>query len=168
MGIKNYIFHSGNISNQKFVEKTFSQYKIEKVFHLAAQAGVRYSLEKPRVYVEANISGFLNILEAIRNSDHKIKLITASSSSVYGNSKMPANGFSEEQKLNKPISMYAATKLSNELMSYTYHKLFKINVISLRFFYSIWTLGKTRIWLTIYFLIKLLITNQLTFITMEK
>lgn len=107
------------------------QQAFDSVCNLAAQAGVRYSIENPEVYVDSNVVGFLNVLECCR--DFKIKkLVYASSSSVYGNSvDVP---FSEKQSVDKPISMYAATKKSNELMAHTYSHLFNIETVGLRFF----------------------------------
>lgn len=101
------------------------------VIHLAAQAGVRHSIDNPNAYVQSNLVGFLNILEACRNSDCK-KLIYASSSSVYGmNAKIP---FSVEDKTDEPVSLYAATKKSNELMAHAYSNLYNLNTTGLRFF----------------------------------
>ena len=116
---KNYTFIEGDISDKQFV------------VNLAAQAGVRYSLENPEAYIKANMIGFFNILEAVRN--HPVEhLIYASSSSVYGgNEKVP---FSTEDKVDHPVSLYAATKKSNELMAYTYTHLFGMKTTGLRFF----------------------------------
>ena len=109
----------------------FENEKFDAVCNLAAQAGVRYSIQKPFVYVESNVVGFVNILEACRNFDVKT-LVYASSSSVYGlNDKIP---FSVEDNVDQPISLYAATKKSNELMAHTYSNLFNIKTIGLRFF----------------------------------
>lgn len=109
----------------------FEESSFDVVCNLAAQAGVRYSIEKPFVYAESNIIGFLNLLEACRNYNVK-KLVYASSSSVYGlNDEIP---FSIDDNVDKPISLYAATKKSNELMAHTYSHLFGINTIGLRFF----------------------------------
>ena len=130
-----------NNSNLKFVkadllEKStlldlFEVEKFDYVVHLAAQAGVRYSLEAPQKYIDSNITGFLNILECCRNYPVR-HLVFASSSSVYGlNSKIP---FSTEDRTDSPISLYAASKKSNELMAYTYSHLFKIPTTGLRFF----------------------------------
>ena len=128
---QNFIFENVNISNFKKTEKLFKKYKPEKVVNLAAQAGVRYSLENPHVYIESNVVGFMNILECCRN--HNVKgLIYASSSSVYGkNNQYP---FSTNDKTESPISIYAATKKSNELMAHSYSHLYKINTTGLRFF----------------------------------
>ncbi len=126
-----FIFTRADISDYKAVKSVFDQHKFNKVCHLAAQAGVRYSLEKPLVYGYSNIIGTLNLLELCRR--HNVKdFIFASSSSVYGdNKKIP---FSEEDRVDKPISLYAATKKSNEEMAYAYHHLFRINCTGLRFF----------------------------------
>lgn len=113
------------------IEKIFDKYKPERVIHLAAQAGVRYSLENPLAYISANIEGFVNILEGCRHNDVK-HLTYASSSSVYGgNKKLP---FSEHDNIDHPVSLYAATKKSNELMAHTYSHLFNLPTTGLRFF----------------------------------
>lgn len=120
-----------NIEDRDNVPELFRSYSIDVVCNLAAQAGVRYSLENPFVYLESNILGFLNILEACRNFNVK-KLVYASSSSVYGlNDHIP---FSTGDRVDNPISIYAATKKSNELMAYTYSHLYKMETIGLRFF----------------------------------
>lgn len=109
----------------------FKREKFTTVVNLAAQAGVRYSLKNPEVYVDTNVSGFLNILECCRNNKPE-KLVYASSSSVYGeNKKIP---FSTNDRVDQPVSLYAATKKSNELMAFTYSHLYGINTIGLRFF----------------------------------
>jgi UDP-glucuronate 4-epimerase len=120
-----------NLEDQVHLPQLFNKYKFDAVCNLAAQAGVRYSLEDPMVYVESNIVGFMNLLECIRHNNVK-KLVYASSSSVYGNSvQVP---FSVKQKVDEPISLYAATKKANELMAYTYSHLFSIQTVGLRFF----------------------------------
>jgi UDP-glucuronate 4-epimerase len=126
-----YKFLKLDITNLKALESLFEQEKFTHVVNLAAQAGVRYSLENPHAYVQSNLVGFVNILECCRH--HKIEhLVYASSSSVYGaNSKIP---FSEEDKVNHPVSLYAATKKSNELMAYTYSHLYNLPTTGLRFF----------------------------------
>ena len=112
------------------------------VIHLAAQAGVRYSIENPDKYIYENVSGFLNILECCK--DYSIKnLIYASSSSVYGNNNNNKLSFKETDDTSHPISIYGATKKANELMGFTYANLYKIKIIGLRFFYSLWSVGKT-------------------------
>ena len=126
---KKFIFFKGNIENKNFLKRIFKK-KFDFVIHLAAQAGVRYSLEKPNVYVKSNIEGFFNLLENIRY--HKNNLIFASSSSVYG--KTNKKIFVESDNCNTPKQLYAATKLSNESMAFAYHDLFNINMICLRFF----------------------------------
>lgn len=128
---ENFTFYHIDISNVSTLEKLFIDYNFDVVCHLAAQAGVRYSLENPSTYIQSNIVGFANILELAKKS--KIKhLVYASSSSVYGlNKKVP---FSEEDNVDFPISLYAATKKSNELMAYTYSHLYNMPVTGLRFF----------------------------------
>lgn len=128
---KNYTFIEGDISDKQFIDELFEKNHFDIVVNLAAQAGVRYSLENPEAYIRANMIGFFNILEAVRN--HPVEhLIYASSSSVYGgNEKVP---FSTEDKVDHPVSLYAATKKSNELMAYTYTHLFGMKTTGLRFF----------------------------------
>ena len=117
--------------DETFINKVFKENKIDKVCHLAAQAGVRYSLVNPNAYVKSNLVGFVNILEAVRHNNIK-DFVYASSSSVYGNNKKIP--FSVDDQVNEPISLYAATKKSNELLAYSYHHLFGINATGLRFF----------------------------------
>ncbi len=128
---RNFTFVKGDLQNRQLLEETFSNYKFDYVVNLAAQAGVRYSIENPYAYLESNIHGFLNILEACRN--HKpAHLVYASSSSVYGaNKQMP---FSVHHNVDHPISLYAASKKSNELMAHTYAALYKLPTTGLRFF----------------------------------
>ncbi len=128
---KDFIFIKGDISNKSFIDKVFDDYKIDVVINLAAQAGVRYSIDHPDVYIESNVIGFYNILEVLRS--HPVEhLIYASSSSVYGgNTKIP---FSEDDKVDNPVSLYAATKKTNELLAYTYSHLYGIKATGLRFF----------------------------------
>ena len=127
----NYEFIKGNIADKELINNIFKEYKPDIVVNLAAQAGVRYSIENPDVYIESNIIGFYNILEACRNNPVE-HLVYASSSSVYGgNKKVP---FSTDDKVDNPVSLYAATKKSNELMAYTYSKLYNIPSTGLRFF----------------------------------
>jgi len=124
-------FYRIEIQDRERLPLLFKEEQFEIVCNLAAQAGVRYSIENPEVYVDSNIVGFLNILECCRNYN-VTKLLYASSSSVYGNSKdVP---FKESQSVDKPISVYAATKKSNELLAHTYSHLFNIKCIGLRFF----------------------------------
>ncbi|TVZ51333.1 NAD-dependent epimerase/dehydratase family protein [Dokdonia sp. Hel_I_53] len=119
------------IQDRNEVPKLFKLHGFDLVCNLAAQAGVRYSIENPETYVDTNITGFLNILEACRHYGVR-RLVYASSSSVYGNSEEVP--FKESQSVDKPISIYAATKKSNELMAHTYTHLFGIETIGLRFF----------------------------------
>lgn len=127
----NFEFILCDISDKEAVNKIFAEYKADYVINLAAQAGVRYSIENPQVYIDSNVIGFFNILEACRNNPVK-HLVYASSSSVYGNSdKIP---FSVEDRVDNPISLYAATKKTNELMAYAYSHLFGIPATGLRFF----------------------------------
>ena len=128
---KNFTFIKGNIADKTLVEKVFEEYKPEIVVNLAAQAGVRYSITNPDAYLESNLIGFFNILEACRHN--KVEhLVYASSSSVYGmNKKIP---YSTEDKVDNPVSLYAATKKSNELMAHAYSKLYDIPSTGLRFF----------------------------------
>lgn len=132
-----HIFIHGNLADKETVGRVFRDYKPAVVVNLAAQAGVRYSIDHPDVYIESNIIGFFNILEACRHSydgcaqgvEH---LVYASSSSVYGgNRKVP---FSTEDKVDNPVSLYAATKKSNELLAHSYAKLYNIPSTGLRFF----------------------------------
>ncbi len=128
---ENYINAPIDINDQDKLNKVFKDYKIDQIIHLAAQAGVRHSLTAPRDYIDANISGFMNILEACRNFGTK-HLVYASTSSVYGgNTKIP---FSEHDGTNHPKSIYAATKKANELMAHSYSHLFNFPVTGLRFF----------------------------------
>lgn len=127
----NFIFHKLDISNRVDLEKIFKDNKIDYVVNLAAQAGVRYSIENPDVYIQSNIVGFYNILELCRHYPVK-HLVYASSSSVYGsNQKVP---FEEIDFVDHPVSLYAATKKSNELMAHTYAHLYNIPATGLRFF----------------------------------
>ncbi len=127
----NFTFIRGNLADKKLVDETFEKYKPSVVVNLAAQAGVRYSIDHPDVYIESNIIGFYNILEACRYNPVE-HLVYASSSSVYGgNTKVP---FSVDDKVDNPISLYAATKKSNELLAHCYSKLYNIPSTGLRFF----------------------------------
>ena len=130
---KNFIFIKGNISDKLLINKIFTEYKPNIVVNLAAQAGVRYSITNPDSYIESNLIGFYNILEACRHANPEIEhLIYASSSSVYGsNKKVP---YSTDDKVDNPVSLYAATKKSNELMAHAYSKLYNIPSTGLRFF----------------------------------
>lgn len=130
-------FIKGNLADKALIDKIFADYKPEIVVNLAAQAGVRYSITNPDAYIESNLIGFYNILEACRHSyDNGAKgvehLVYASSSSVYGsNKKVP---YSTEDKVDNPVSLYAATKKSNELLAHAYSKLYNIPSTGLRFF----------------------------------
>ena len=129
--LSTFIFAKGNIADKKLIEELFTEYRFDVVVNLAAQAGVRYSIDNPDVYIKSNIIGFYNILEACRHwpVEH---LVYASSSSVYGgNKKVP---FSTKDMVDSPVSLYAATKKSNELMAHCYSKLYKIPSTGLRFF----------------------------------
>ena len=126
-----FTFVKGNIADRELVEALFEKYRPEIVVNLAAQAGVRYSITNPDAYIESNIIGFYNILEACRKFPVR-HLVYASSSSVYGsNSKIP---YSVDDKVDNPVSLYAATKKSNELMAHSYSKLYDIPTTGLRFF----------------------------------
>lgn len=126
-----FVFVRGDLADQAAVNSLFEEYNFDVVVNLAAQAGVRYSIENPRAYIDSNIIGFFNVLEACRN--HPVRhLVYASSSSVYGgNEKVP---FSEDDRVDSPVSLYAATKKSNELMAAAYSKLYSIPATGLRFF----------------------------------
>jgi UDP-glucuronate 4-epimerase len=120
-----------DVADRPGMEKLFAEEKFDKVIHLAAQAGVRYSLQNPHAYVDSNIVGFVNILEGCRHNGVK-HLVYASSSSVYGgNTRMP---FSEHDSVDHPVSLYAATKKANELMAHTYSHLYGLPTTGLRFF----------------------------------
>ncbi|MCQ2073402.1 MAG: GDP-mannose 4,6-dehydratase [Bacteroidaceae bacterium] len=126
-----YTFVRGNLADKALIDSLFEQHGFDIVVNLAAQAGVRYSITNPGAYIESNLIGFYNILEACRNwpVEH---LVYASSSSVYGgNTKVP---FSEDDKVDNPVSLYAATKKSNELLAHSYSKLYNIPSTGLRFF----------------------------------
>ena len=128
---ENFSFEELDISNQSKISSIFSKFKPNKVVNLAAQAGVRYSLENPNAYIRSNITGFMNILESCRHNNVE-GLVYASSSSVYGgNKKVP---FSVNDNVDNPISIYAATKKANELMAHTYSHLYNLNTTGLRFF----------------------------------
>ena len=126
-----HVFVKGSIGDKELVNSLFRQYRFDVVVNLAAQAGVRYSIDHPDVYIESNIVGFYNLLEACRH--HPVEhLVYASSSSVYGgNRKVP---FSTDDKVDHPVSLYAATKKSNELLAHAYSKLYNIPSTGLRFF----------------------------------
>lgn len=121
----------GDITNKEYLQKRVKDYQPTHILNMAAQAGVRYSLQNPHAYIKSNVDGFLNILEICRENP-SCKLVYASSSSVYGlNQKIP---FSEEDRTDHQASLYGVTKKTNELMAYTYHHLFGISAVGLRFF----------------------------------
>ncbi|MGQ0451882.1 NAD-dependent epimerase/dehydratase family protein, partial [Bacillus sp. SS-TM] len=126
-----FTFHKADLTDKEYLEQLFAENEINIVINLAAQAGVRYSIENPDAYIQSNVVGFLNILEMCRH--HKVEhLLYASSSSVYGaNKKIP---FSTEDQVDNPVSLYAATKKSNELMAHTYSHLYNVPTTGLRFF----------------------------------
>ncbi|MCQ2193579.1 MAG: NAD-dependent epimerase/dehydratase family protein [Paludibacteraceae bacterium] len=128
---RDWTFVKGSIADKSLIDQLFSDYKFSVVVNLAAQAGVRYSITNPDAYIESNLIGFYNILEACRH--HEVEhLVYASSSSVYGsNKKVP---YSTDDKVDNPVSLYAATKKSNELMAHAYSKLYNIPSTGLRFF----------------------------------
>ncbi|MEM5568753.1 GDP-mannose 4,6-dehydratase [Aerococcus viridans] len=131
LAYENFSFIKGDLVDEKFIDDLFKNNKFEIVVNLAAQAGVRYSIENPEVYIQSNLVGFFNILEACRNYPIE-HLLYASSSSVYGsNKKVP---FEETDNVDNPVSLYAATKKSNELMANTYSHLYNIPSSGLRFF----------------------------------
>lgn len=128
---ENYTFLKGNLADKELINRIFEQYHPEIVVNLGAQAGVRYSITNPDAYIESNMIGFYNILEACRHYPVE-HLVYASSSSVYGsNKKVP---YSTDDKVDNPVSLYAATKKSNELMAHAYSKLYNIPSTGLRFF----------------------------------
>src|SRR5580704_8328592 len=127
----NFSFVKLDLANRASTKKLFEQYRFPVVIHLAAQAGVRYSLENPHAYVDANLEGFINVLEGCRHNGCK-HLLFASSSSVYGaNTKLP---FSVQDNVDHPVSLYAASKKANELMAHAYSHLYGIPCTGLRFF----------------------------------
>lgn len=127
----NFTFIRGDLAYKQDVDSIFKEYKPDIVVNLAAQAGVRYSIDNPQAYIDSNLIGFFNILEACRNSPIE-HLVYSSSSSVYGsNKKVP---YSTDDKVDNPVSLYAATKKSNELMAHVYSKLYDIPATGLRFF----------------------------------
>ncbi len=133
----NWTFVRGDIADKALIDKLFAQYNFDVVVNLAAQAGVRYSITNPDAYIQSNLIGFYNILEACRHSYDGGKkgvehLVYASSSSVYGNNKKVP--YSTDDKVDNPISLYAATKKSNELLAHAYSKLYNIPSTGLRFF----------------------------------
>ena len=135
---ENYRMYRADIADKAALVNVFDVFSPEIVVNLAAQAGVRYSIDNPDVYIESNVVGFLNVLECCRHANPQPSLLFASSSSVYGgNKEMP---FSEEQKVDSPVSLYAATKKSNELMAHCYSHLYRLQTLGFRFFtvYGSW------------------------------
>ena len=127
----NFSFHKLDVENREGVATLFAKERPQRVIHLAAQAGVRYSITNPHAYIDSNIQGFVNVLEGCRHNNIE-HLVYASSSSVYGgNTAMP---FSEHHNVDHPVSLYAATKKANELMAHTYSHLFNLPTTGLRFF----------------------------------
>lgn len=130
---KNYTFYKSDICNYPTLTKIFQKHAINKICHLAAQAGVRYSISHPFAYERSNVAGFLNILEAART--FRIKTVVyASSSSVYGKATLPKTGFREEMPVQQPVSLYGATKIADEVMAYSYHHLYGLRCTGLRLF----------------------------------
>jgi len=129
--VSNFKFHELDLQNYDGLTKVFSEFNPSIVINLAAQAGVRYSLENPRAYIQSNLDGFFNILEA--SKQHSVQhFIYASSSSVYGNNEK--SPFAESDSVDYPVSLYAATKKSNELIAHTYSHLYQMTTVGLRFF----------------------------------
>lgn len=138
----NFIFIKGNLTDKALIDQIFADYQPTIVVNLAAQAGVRYSITNPSTYIESNLVGFFNILEACRNYKCVEYIVYASSSSVYGsNKKIP---YSTDDIVDNPVSLYAATKKSNELMAYSYSKLYNIPSTGLRFFTVYGPAGRTH------------------------
>jgi UDP-glucuronate 4-epimerase len=145
-GLPGFTSVRGDLADLQLVRRLFGEHRFADVVHLAAQAGVRYSLTNPFAYVQANLVAFLNILEAVRHSDCA-RLVYASSSSVYGgNKKLP---FSENDRVDNPVSLYAATKKSNELIAHSYSHLYGIQTVGLRFFtvYGPWGRPDMAMWI---------------------
>ena len=136
---KNFIFYKIDIQDYSSLESLFKKHKFDYVLHLAAQAGVRYSIENPSIYIQSNISGFLNILESCRHNNIK-HLVYASSSSVYGLNELQP--YSENHGVNHPVSLYGATKKSNELMAHSYSELYSLPTTGLRYFTVYGPLGR--------------------------
>ncbi len=142
-----FTFTTGDIADHETVKALFASAQPRRVIHLAAQPGVRYSLENPHAYIQSNVVGHLNIIEGVRHSDSVEHLAYASSSSVYGANE--AQPFSEDDRVDSPVSLYAATKRSDELMSRTYSHLYGISQVGLRFFtvYGPWGRPDMAPWL---------------------
>ncbi|MFT6556521.1 NAD-dependent epimerase/dehydratase family protein [Sneathiella sp.] len=146
-GFEKFIFHKQDIAKADELKQCLSNYPVRSVVHLAAQAGVRYSLSHPFEYAESNLVGFLSILEYCRSLETLDHLVYASSSSVYGgNKELP---YSVDQSVDKPVSLYAATKKSNELMAHCYSHLYRLPTTGLRFFtvYGPWGRPDMAYWL---------------------
>src|SRR5262249_10194067 len=146
LGQPNFHFEKTDLADRKSIQTLFAQHGFATVVHLAAQAGVRYSIDNPDAYIEANLEGFKNVLEGCRHTACR-HLIYASSSSVYGaNTKMP---FSVADNTDRPVSLYAATKKANELMAYCYSHLYRLPVTGLRFFtvYGPWMRPDMAAWI---------------------
>ena len=142
----NYKLYRGDLADLGFIQKIFKENQIDKICHLAAQAGVRYSLTHPHAYIQSNLVGFTNLIDEAKNNGVK-DFVYASSSSVYGgNTKIP---FAVTDPVDTPLSLYAATKKSDELIAHTYHSLYKINCTGLRFFtvYGPWGRPDMAAWL---------------------
>lgn len=151
----NYKFYKGNLEDLDFIKKIFKENKIDKVCNLAAQAGVRYSLENPHAYVNSNLVGFVNVLETAYRNNVK-DFIYASSSSVYGkNKKMP---LSIHDNVDHPISIYAASKKANELLAHAYHHLYGMNCTGLRFFTVYGPYGRPD--MALFLFIKAILQNE--------
>jgi UDP-glucuronate 4-epimerase len=133
-GRKEFSFHKMDVSDAAAVAELIAKHRITRVIHLAAQAGVRYSIENPFAYEKSNLAGHLAIMEACRHVEGFEHLVYASSSSVYGDKPMGGEGFSEDEPVNKPVSLYAATKAACELMSQSYANLYGFPQTGLRFF----------------------------------
>ncbi len=131
LGLSTFDFRLLDLQDDNGLNQVFNEFQPDMVIHLAAQAGVRYSLQNPRAYIESNLDGFFNILEASRQHGVQ-RFIYASSSSVYGNNEK--SPFSESDNVDHPVSLYAATKKSNELIAHTYSHLYKMTTVGLRFF----------------------------------
>jgi UDP-glucuronate 4-epimerase len=144
---RNYQWKECDLCDGELMQSLVAGFRPDCVVNLAAQAGVRYSIDNPRVYQKSNIEGFLNVLECCRNLEPKPRLIYASSSSVYGGSKVLP--FTEDQPVDTPVSLYAATKKANELMAHSYSHLFGLQTIGLRFFtvYGPWGRPDMAYWL---------------------
>ena len=136
---KNFDFYKIEIQDYKSLESLFNKYKFKRVLHLAAQAGVRHSIENPSIYIHSNIHGFLNILEACRHNNIE-HLVYASSSSVYGLNQV--HPYNENHSVNHPVSLYGATKKSNELMAHSYSELYNLPTTGLRYFTVYGPLGR--------------------------